>query len=56
MPPILVFLIGIAVLLVLCVVVKVNAFVALLVTALVFGAITGMGGVEIFGSITSGFA
>ena len=56
MPPILVFLIGIAVLLVLCVVVKVNAFVALLVTALVFGALTGMGGVEIIGTITSGFA
>lgn len=56
MPPILVFLIGIAVLLGLCVVVKVNAFVALLVTALVFGALTGMGGVEIIGTITSGFA
>ncbi len=56
MPPILVFLIGIAVLLVLCVVVKVNAFVALLVTAMVFGSLTFMGGTEIISTITSGFA
>lgn len=56
MPPILVFLIGIAVLLVLCVVVKVNAFVALLVTAMVFGGLTFMGGTEIISTITSGFA
>ena len=56
MPPILVFLIGIAVLLVLCVVVKVNAFVALLVTAMVFGGLTFMGGTEIIGTTTSGFA
>ncbi len=56
MPPILVFLIGIAVLMVLCVVVKVNAFIALLVTALVFGGLTFMGGVEIINTITAGFA
>ena len=56
MPPILVFLIGIAVLMVLCVVFKVNAFISLLVTALVFGALTGMGGVEIVETITAGFA
>ena len=56
MPPILVFLIGIAVLMVLCVVFKVNAFISLLVTALVFGALTGMGGVEIVETITTGFA
>ena len=56
MPPILVFLIGIAVLMVLCVVFKVNAFISLLVTALVFGALTGMGGVEIVDTITAGFA
>ena len=56
MPPILIFLIGIAVLMVLCVVVKVNAFIALLVTALVFGGLSFMGGVEIINTITAGFA
>lgn len=56
MPSILVFLIGIAVLMVLCVVFKINAFVALLVTALVFGFLTGMPAGEIVSTITAGFA
>ena len=43
----LVFVIGMAVLLFLCIKVKANAFVSLLATALVMGLMAGMSGLEL---------
>ncbi len=56
MPIELVFVIGMAVLLVLCLKVKANAFVSLLATALVMGILSGMSGTDTVEAITSGFA
>lgn len=56
MPIELVFVIGIAVLLFLCLKVKANAFMALLATALVMGMLSGLGGPATVKTITSGFA
>lgn len=56
MPVELSFLIGVALLLFLCIKVKVNAFIALIATALVMGPLSGMGGIDTVATITSGFA
>ncbi len=56
MPIEFVFLIGMALLLFLCIKVKVNAFISLLSTALVMGMLAGMSGAETIDAITSGFA
>ena len=51
-----VFIIGMAILLFLCLKVKVNAFIALLSTALVMGVLAGMSGSDTVGAITGGFS
>lgn len=51
-----VFIIGMAVLLILCVKVKANAFISLLATALVMGILSGMSGSDTVAAITSGFS
>jgi len=56
MPMELVFIIGIAVLLFLCIKVKANAFVALLLTGLIMGVLSGMSGTATVEALTSGFA
>lgn len=56
MPIELVFVIGIAVLLFLCLKVKANAFMALLATALIMGLLSGLGGTGTIKAITGGFA
>lgn len=56
MPMELVFVIGMAVLLFLCIKVKANAFVALLATALVMGLFSGMTGADTVSAITTGFS
>ncbi|WP_024292018.1 GntP family permease [Lacrimispora indolis] len=56
MPMELVFLIGIAVLLILCIKVKANAFVALLVTGLIIGVLSGMSGSDTVEALTTGFS
>lgn len=56
MPIELVFVIGIAVLLLLCLKFKTNAFIALIVTALIMGVLSGMSGVDTISTICSGFA
>ncbi|MGF6907067.1 GntP family permease [Fusobacterium sp. PH5-44] len=56
MPIEFVFLIGMAVLLLLCIKVKVNAFMSLLITALVMGMLSGMKGAATINAITTGFS
>lgn len=56
MPIELVFVIGMAVLLLLCLKVKANAFISLLATALTMGLLSGMTGGETVSAITSGFS
>lgn len=56
MPIELVFVIGMAVLLVLCLKVKANAFISLLATALAMGLLAGMSGADTIGAITGGFS
>lgn len=56
MPMEFVFIIGMAVLLILCVKVKANAFISLLATALVMGILSGMSGEDTVSAITSGFS
>lgn len=56
MPMMLVFVIGMAVLLFLCIKVKANAFVSLLATALVMGLMAGMRGADTVSAITDGFS
>lgn len=56
MPMELVFVVGMAVLLFLCLKVKANAFVSLLATALVMGILSGMSGTETVSAITTGFS
>lgn len=56
MPMMLVFVIGMAVLLFLCIKVKANAFVSLLATALVMGMMAGMSGADTVSAITDGFS
>ena len=56
MPMELVFVIGMAVLLILCIKVKANAFISLLATALVMGMLSGMSGADTVSAITSGFS
>lgn len=56
MPMMLVFAVGMAVLLFLCIKVKANAFVSLLATALVMGLMSGLGGAETVNAITDGFS
>lgn len=56
MPMMLVFVIGMAVLLFLCIKVKANAFVSLLATALAMGLLSGMSGADTVGAITDGFS
>lgn len=56
MPMELVFMIGMAILLFLCLKVKANAFVSLLATALVMGVFSGMTGEATVDAITSGFS
>ena len=56
MPMMLVFVIGMAVLLFLCIKVKANAFVSLLATALIMGMMAGMSGADTVSAITDGFA
>ena len=56
MPIELVFVIGIAILLFLCLKVKANAFIALLATAMVMGLLSGMGGPATVNAITTGFS
>jgi len=51
-----VFIIGMAVLLILCVKVKANAFISLLATALVMGLLSGMSGADTVAAITGGFS
>lgn len=55
MPTLLVFGVGMAVLLLLCIKIKANAFVSLLATALVMGLMSGMGA-ETVTAITDGFS
>lgn len=55
MPMEFVFIIGMAVLLILCVKVKANAFISLLATALVMGLLSGMSGADTVAAITGGF-
>lgn len=52
----LVFVIGMAVLLFLCIKVKANAFVSLLATALIMGMMAGMSGADTVSAITDGFS
>ena len=52
MPMELVFVIGMAVLLILCIKVKANAFISLLATALVMGMLSGMSGADTVSAIT----
>lgn len=52
----LVFIVGMAVLLFLCIKVKANAFVSLLATALVMGLLSGMSGAATVSAITDGFS
>ena len=52
----LVFVIGIAVLLFLCIKVKANAFIALLATGLIMGILSGMSGPDTVNAITTGFS
>ena len=56
MPIELVFLIGIAVLLFLCVKIKANAFISLIASALVMGLLAGMSGTDTVSAIVSGFS
>lgn len=56
MPIELVFVIGVAVLLFLCIKVKVNAFIALLSAAIVMGPLAGLSGADTVGAITGGFS
>lgn len=56
MPIELVFVIGMAVLLLLCLKVKANAFISLLSTAVVMGLLAGMSGADTVGAITAGFS
>ncbi len=56
MPIEVVFVIGMAVLLVLCLKIKANAFISLLATALVMGLLAGMSGADTIGAITGGFS
>lgn len=56
MPIELVFVIGMAVLLLLCLKVKANAFISLLATAVVMGLLSGMSGADTVGAITAGFS
>lgn len=56
MPMELIFVIGMAVLLILCIKVKANAFISLLATALVMGLLSGMGGSATVAAITKGFS
>ncbi len=56
MPMEIVFIIGMAVLLFLCLKVKANAFISLLATALVMGLLSGMTGADTIGAITGGFS
>lgn len=56
MPMMLVFVIGMAVLLFLCIKVKANAFVSLLATALIMGMMAGMSGADTVSAITDGFS
>lgn len=56
MPMEFVFIIGMAVLLILCVKVKANAFISLLATALVMGLLSGMSGTDTVAAITGGFS
>lgn len=56
MPMEFVFIIGMAVLLILCVKVKANAFISLLATALVMGLLSGMSGADTVAVITGGFS
>lgn len=55
MPTLLVFGVGMAVLLILCIKIKANAFVSLLATALVMGLMSGMGAETVI-AITDGFS
>ena len=52
----LVFVIGMAVLLFLCIKVKANAFVSLLATALIMGMMAGMSGADTVSAITDGLS
>lgn len=56
MPIELVFVIGIAVLLFLCIKIKANAFISLMATALIMGLLAGMDGTEVISAITEGFS
>ncbi len=56
MPIELVFIIGMAVLLFLCLKVKANAFIALLATSVVMGLLAGMSGAATVSAITAGFS
>lgn len=56
MPIELVFVIGIAVLLFLCLKVKANAFISLITAALVMGLLAGMSGADTISAIVSGFS
>lgn len=56
MPIELVFVIGMAVLLILCLKVKANAFISLPATALVMGFLSGLSGADTIGAITGGFS
>ncbi len=56
MPMELVFVIGMAVLLFLCLKVKANAFISLLATAVVMGLLAGMSGADTVKAITGGFS
>lgn len=56
MPVELAFLVGIVVLLLLAIKFRVNAFASLLITAIVIGGLSGMGGADIVKSVTDGFA
>jgi GntP family gluconate:H+ symporter len=49
------FLIGLSVLIILAVTLKINAFAALLISALTIGLLSGMEGTEVVRAITSGF-
>lgn len=56
MPIEVVFVIGMAALLVLCLKIKANAFISLLATALVMGLLARMSGADTIGAITGGFS
>ena len=56
MPIELVFVIGMALLLFLCLKVKANAFISLLATALAMGLLSGMSGADTVSAITAGFS